>query len=235
MVYISRYIEAVEEEDEMAENTTTKIVMEEGHGLYEEKKSRFISQLYTVHSEEEALALVEAAKKRYYDARHTCFAYIIGRDGRTLRAADDGEPQGTAGRPILDVLQGEGLHDAVLIVTRYFGGTLLGTGGLVRAYTRSAMDAVEQAKLAEEFRGVEFHLNYDYGMAGKVEYLFRNRNGVLLAQEYGAGVMIHGLLPEDSQEKFFSDLKNESNGSLEAEEVKPCFYVVSEGHGQIVK
>jgi putative IMPACT (imprinted ancient) family translation regulator len=97
------------------------------------------------------------------------------------------------------------------------------------------MDAVEQAKLAEEFRGVEFHLNYDYGMAGKVEYLFRNRNGVLLAQEYGAGVMIHGLLPEDSAEKFFSDLKNESNGSLEAEEVKPCFYVVSEGHGQIVK
>ena len=112
-----------------------------GSGEVVEKKSRFIGEARAVSSEEEAAAFVEEIRKKYYDARHHCFAYVIGTDGKQMRAADDGEPQGTAGRPMLEVLTGKGLANAMVVVTRYFGGTVLGTGGLVRCYTAAAQAA----------------------------------------------------------------------------------------------
>ena len=111
-----------------------KTVYRGGEGEIVEKKSRFIATVRPVHSEEEVLAFIEEVKKKYWDARHNCFAYVIGVTNPTLRCSDDGEPAGTAGKPMLDVLTGEGLHDTAVVVTRYFGGTLLGPGGLVRAY-----------------------------------------------------------------------------------------------------
>jgi len=113
-----------------------KTIVSYGEGEIVEKKSKFLCKIYPVHSEEEALAHIEQLKKQYWDARHNCYAYIIGKNSETVRCSDDGEPSGTAGRPMLEVLQKEELKDVLAVVTRYFGGVLLGTGGLVRAYTR---------------------------------------------------------------------------------------------------
>ena len=124
------------------------ILTETGYGYYEEKRSRFPAAAYPVRTEEEALSLIAAEKKKTYDARHHCFAYVIGPNRELVRFSDDGEPSGTAGKPILEVLLGRDIHDALIIVTRYFGGTLLGTGGLVRAYTAASQDALDKAGTA---------------------------------------------------------------------------------------
>lgn len=119
-----------------------KIVCERGYGEYEEKKSRFLAEIVPASSIEEAMAFVESIRKKHYDARHHCFAYVIGRNKEMTRYSDDGEPGGTAGKPILEVLLGADVTDTVAVVTRYFGGTLLGTGGLVRAYTQAAKEGM---------------------------------------------------------------------------------------------
>ena len=119
-----------------------KTIIESGSGEYIEKKSRFIGELVPVSSEEEAFAYLDAVRKKHYNASHHCFAYVLGEKNQTERASDDGEPSGTAGRPILHVLEGEEICNALIVVTRYFGGTLLGTGGLTRAYTAAAKAAV---------------------------------------------------------------------------------------------
>ena len=113
-----------------------------GTGEIVEKKSRFIATVRLVESEEEALSCLEALRKKYWDARHNCFVYIIGENQETVRCSDDGEPSGTAGRPMLDVVQGAGLRNVLVVVTRYFGGTLLGTGGLVRAYSQAVQEGL---------------------------------------------------------------------------------------------
>ena len=130
----------------MAENY--KIIYKEGTGELVEKKSRFIAQIRPVKSEEEALAFVEETRKKYWDARHNCYAYIIKGEGATptARCSDDGEPSQTAGKPMLDVLMGEELIDVCAVVTRYFGGTLLGTGGLVRAYSGAVKEGLANAR-----------------------------------------------------------------------------------------
>lgn len=125
-----------------------KIIEEPGEGEYEEKKSRFIAKIVPAASEEEAVAFIDLVKKKYYDARHHCPALIIGRNREVTRCSDDGEPGGTAGKPILEVMLGAEITNAVMVVTRYFGGTLLGTGGLVRAYTQAAKAALADAKTA---------------------------------------------------------------------------------------
>lgn len=208
-----------------------KIVMEDGEGFYEEKKSRFLSELHAVHSEDEALSLVEAAKKKHYDARHHCYAFRIEEQGRMVeRASDDGEPQGTAGRPILDVLKGQEIYNALIIVTRYFGGTLLGSGGLTRAYSAAAKDSLEKSLVLSERRGLVFDLSYPYDLAGKVEYLFRNSGGILLTKDYGSLVRIRGILPEESG-RFQDELQNLSKGSLKLENATSCSYVEKDGEG----
>lgn len=118
-----------------------------------EKKSRFIATVQPVHSEEEALAFIEKLKKQYWNATHNCFAYVIGERFQTQRCSDDGEPQGTAGKPMLDVLLGEEIHDVVVVVTRYFGGTLLGTGGLVRAYSKAVQEGLAASKIITKMYG----------------------------------------------------------------------------------
>ena len=119
-----------------------KIVYEGGSGEIEEKKSRFIATVRPVGSEEEVTAFLAEMKKKYWDARHNCFAYVIGEKNELVRCSDDGEPSGTAGRPMLDVLLKEELHNVAVVVTRYFGGTLLGTGGLVRAYQQAVKEGL---------------------------------------------------------------------------------------------
>ena len=117
-----------------------KTVLEGGEGEIIEKKSRFIATVRPVEKEEEALSFIEEMRKKYWDATHNCYAYVIGERQEVMRCSDDGEPGGTAGKPMLDVLLGEELYNTAVVVTRYFGGTLLGTGGLVRAYSKAVQE-----------------------------------------------------------------------------------------------
>lgn len=122
-----------------------RLVHQEGMGEIQEKKSKFIAHIYSCSTEEEALSYLENIRKQHYNATHNCFAYVIGENYEIERCSDDGEPSGTAGRPMLDVLLGENLHNTIAIVTRYFGGTLLGTGGLVRAYAKATQEGIKNS------------------------------------------------------------------------------------------
>ena len=147
-----------------------RIVYSGGEGLLEEKKSKFFSLIEPVTSPEQAMELIAARKKQYWDARHNCFAYVIGDRGEISRCSDDGEPSGTAGRPMLDVLTGEGITNVLAIVTRYFGGVLLGTGGLVRAYSGAVRSALENSIVLERTPGILIKVRTDYSGYGRIRY-----------------------------------------------------------------
>ena len=148
-----------------------KIIERGGTGEIEEKKSRFIAHVAPACTEEEALAFIEARKKEYWDARHNCYAYILGEKGQTMRFSDDGEPTGTAGKPMLEVLSGSGVRNVVLVVTRYFGGIKLGTGGLVRAYTSSARLGIDAASLCGVARMAVMDIKMEYSFLKKMQNL----------------------------------------------------------------
>ncbi|MCH5274727.1 MAG: YigZ family protein [Lachnospiraceae bacterium] len=148
-----------------------KVILKEGTGEITEKKSRFIATVKRVESEEEAAAFIESMKKKYWDASHNCSAVILGERGEWMRSSDDGEPSGTAGRPMLEVLIGEKLRNTAVVVTRYFGGTLLGTGGLVRAYTQAVKEGLANCKLGTMRAGVRVAVETDYGGIGKILYI----------------------------------------------------------------
>ena len=152
-----------------------RVITEDASGELTEKRSRFIAQLHPIRSEEEAVSYIESIRKQYYDARHNCYAYIVGETAYIQRFSDDGEPSGTAGRPILEVLLANHLTDCVLIVTRYFGGILLGAGPLARTYGQAAAMAVAKAKedglCASLLSGRLLSVHIDYSFLGKIQYL----------------------------------------------------------------
>ncbi|MEF2734386.1 MAG: YigZ family protein, partial [Blautia sp.] len=149
-----------------------KTVYQGGTGEVVEKKSRFIATVRPVNSEEEALQFIEEMKKKYWDARHNCSAYVIGERREFMRCSDDGEPQGTAGKPMLEVLLGEDLYNTAVVVTRYFGGTLLGTGGLVRAYSKAVQEGLADSRIITKKHGILTEVGTDYNSVGKLQYLF---------------------------------------------------------------
>ena len=161
-----------------------KVVYRNGYGEYEEKKSRFIASVAPVSTQEEAVAFIDSIKKKYYDARHNCSAFIIGRNRELTRCSDDGEPGGTAGKPILEVLLGAGVTNVVAVVTRYFGGTLLGTGGLVRAYTQAAQAGLKDAGIGIMHYKTEMTLDIDYTDVGKVQHLLGSRQIEIAQSRY---------------------------------------------------
>lgn len=150
---------------------TYKTIFLGGSGEIIEKKSKFIANTAHVETEEEAVAFIESIKKKYWDARHNCSAYIIGTKQEIMRCSDDGEPSQTAGKPMLDVLVGEGICNTVVVVTRYFGGTLLGTGGLVRAYSGATKEGLAQSKIVEKKLANNLLIETDYNGIGKIQYI----------------------------------------------------------------
>jgi uncharacterized YigZ family protein len=153
-----------------------KVILEPTTAEIVEKKSRFIANIFYVANVGEAEEKLSEIKKKYYDAKHNCFAYIIGLNGEQVKSSDDGEPQGTAGHPMLDILKGNEITNCIAIVTRYFGGTLLGTGGLVRAYSDSLKAAISLAKLSEIKEAYEVNFDVSYDDYGKIEKLIQNYN-----------------------------------------------------------
>ena len=149
------------------------IISKSGFALVVEKKSKFLGEAHFAKTPEEAMEFVNAVKKKYFDARHHVYAYICN-DGDSVKYSDDGEPQGTAGRPLLDLIVNSQMTNCVIIVTRYFGGTLLGTGGLVRAYTESGKAALEKAEIAHLCMGYEVYLSVSYTQLNELKYIVKN-------------------------------------------------------------
>ena len=173
-----------------------------GEGEIVEKKSRFIGQIKPVYSEEEAYAFVEQIKKKHYDARHNCFAFSIWDEMPLLRFSDDGEPQGTAGKPILEVINGSGIHNICIVVTRYFGGTLLGTGGLVRAYTDAAKEALGNCETKRKQRIYPIKVTTDYADMGKIQYIIESADVRVVDKVFTDEVVFWLEVPVDSKDKL---------------------------------
>ena len=200
----------------------TEYYIPTGHSEAEliEKRSRFIGQVWWVSSEEEARARVEETRKKHYDARHNCWCYRIG---GTERYSDDGEPQGTAGQPMLNVFQREGVTDVACVVTRYFGGILLGAGGLVRAYTQSAKDALDAAGISVVRRWVAMEVPCTYAQFDEVRREVFHFGGVEENIDFGADVLMSVLIPEERSAQFAAHLLDASAGTIEALEAGEQF------------
>lgn len=203
-----------------------KYVREKSTGEYEEKKSRFFAELFPISSETEAEERLASVRKRYYDARHHCYAYVLGRNCETQKQSDDGEPSQTAGLPILGVLKGEELRDALLVVTRYFGGTLLGTGGLVRAYTAAAKEAVRNAVLMEAVCGYRGTAEIDYMLLGRLRYLTERLSIREESTDYTDKVRVSWLIPEEALPSFEKQLEELGHGGISLEIERTQWYTL---------
>jgi uncharacterized YigZ family protein len=198
-----------------------------GESEYVEKRSRFLGHVRPVETEEEARAFLAEMKKKYYDARHNCWCYLL-KDGPE-RYSDDGEPQGTAGIPMLEVFRREGVTNLVCVVTRYFGGVLLGAGGLFRAYTKSAKDALAAAGRSVVRRWVCMELPCSYAALERYKLEIAAFDGAVDGLDYGAGVTIRALLPEEKAEAFRARIRDLSGGAVEAKAAGERFQAVPVG------
>lgn len=187
-----------------------------GEDEFYEKKSHFIGRLWPVETEEEALEKIQAMKKQHYDATHNCWAYII-KDG-AVRFSDDGEPGGTAGMPMLQVLQREGLYNCVCVVTRYFGGILLGAGGLVRAYTKGAKIAVDAAGKSMKRVWTVLYVPCPYTYYERVKLLVAECEGIIRTTDFGAEVELELLFAEAVADTFLEKLTDMTAGTVEGME-----------------
>lgn len=200
------------------------ITSEKGHSEVVEKKSRFIAHIIPIQSEDEALEVIESLKKEYWDARHNCYAFVVGPNNEVQRFSDDGEPQGTAGKPILEVLLNKNVHNTLILVTRYFGGTLLGTGGLIRAYGQAALEGLKDAEIQEVFDGVTFEVYVDYESIGKIKYNMVQFGVGDVEEEYGEEVTLKIQMKKADFEKFKTSVIDATSGKAIFSDVEECEY-----------
>lgn len=196
-----------------------KKIIKNGQGEYIEKKSKFIAHIFNVESEQQAAAIIAEVKKKYWDARHNCYAYILGDKGEIQRFSDDGEPSGTAGKPILEVLSGNECSNCLCIVTRYFGGVLLGTGGLIRAYTSASKEALDDCLTGELVEGVHAYLDADYNYVGKIQHLCIQHDITVVSTEYSDNVIFELMMEKQVLQKFEKTLTEMSSGRIGLREI----------------
>ncbi|MBQ5431626.1 MAG: YigZ family protein [Lachnospiraceae bacterium] len=196
-------------------------LLQEGHSEIIEKKSRFIGRALPIESEQQAQEILKEIRKQYYDARHVCYAFQVD---QITRSSDDGEPSGTAGRPILDMIGYAGLKNVLVVVTRYFGGVLLGTGGLTRAYGQTAKEAIEAAPQMEILSGRKIDLVCDYNDYGKVDYLVRQKNIPVHSSDFGAEVTFSVMLEEENYEAFVKEVTDLTGGRTKIDAGNPLKY-----------
>lgn len=185
----------------------------DGESEFTEKRSRFIGHIRKVETEEEARAFLTDMKAKYHDARHNCWCYLL-REGGVMRYSDDGEPQGTAGQPMLEVFRREGVENLCCVVTRYFGGVLLGAGGLVRAYTRSAKETLDAVGISVVRRWIETVVDCPYPLLERMKLEVASAQGVLGELEYGASVHLHAFLPEEGIDEFTKQVAELTAGQI---------------------
>ncbi len=202
-----------------------RVILSGGEGEYVEKRSRFIATVRNCASEEEAVAFIEEMKKRYWDARHNCSAFVIGSRGELTRCSDDGEPGGTAGRPMLEVLVGEQIRDVAVVVTRYFGGVLLGTGGLVRAYTQAVREGLKNCKIGRMCFGHEIEIITDYNGIGKILYLLGNAGIEPVSSDYADRVWLCVYVPAELSERLQKEMTEATGGRVSIQKRRELYFV----------
>ena len=210
-------------------NKRMKIIYSGAQAEITEKKSRFIAEAAFVSSEEEAAAFIGGIKKKYWDCRHNCSAYLIGENGRLSRCNDDGEPSGTAGRPILDAITGAGLTNACVVVSRYFGGILLGTGGLVRAYGAAAKKAIDACTTAELLTGVELTCCLGYDYLGKLQYMIAEEGLNIISSDYLDNVRVSVMVPLETVDLIKNKITELSAGKAVISAKDPVKYIACNG------
>lgn len=201
-------------------------IYEGGIGEIVMKKSRFIATVNPAQTEGEALEFIDNLKKKYWDASHNCYAYVIGTKNPIMRYSDDGEPSQTAGKPMLDVLTNKKLTNLVVVVTRYFGGTLLGTGGLVKAYQSATVEGLEYSLIIKKEPGIHMELITDYNLVGKIQYFINQENFYLISSDYTDTVKLDLVVPVNKVHSFHNKLADLSNGTLSATEIKKVYFAI---------
>lgn len=201
-----------------------KILYQAGEGEIVEKKSRFIATIRPVDSEEEALSFIAEMRKKYWDATHNCTAFVIGENHEQMRCNDDGEPSQTAGRPMLDALLGEDVHNCCAVVTRYFGGTLLGTGGLVRAYSAAVKEGLRNCQILEKQLARKLTVETDYTGLGKIQYILGEEKISTLDSQYADKVSLTLLVPVDQLDPLMEKLTEGTNGRCVMEPGEQVWY-----------
>jgi len=202
-----------------------KVLLEGGEGEIIEKKSRFIATVAKCETEEEAVRFIESMKKKYWDARHNCSAFVIGDRGELTRCSDDGEPSGTAGRPMLEVLLGEEIRNVAVVVTRYFGGVLLGTGGLVRAYTQAVKEGLNNCVIGTNRLGCELEVVTDYNGVGKILYLLGQRGIEPVESNYTDIVTLRIIFPLEDEDALRREITEVTMGRAGIEKIRELYYI----------
>ncbi len=203
-----------------------KVVYRGAEGEIIEKKSRFIATVRPVSTEEEAINFIDEMKKKYWNATHNCSAYVLGLNNEIMRCSDDGEPAQTAGRPMLDVLIGEELRNVCVVVTRYFGGTLLGTGGLVRAYSKSVQEGLANCDIIEKIPADRIEIGCDYTLIGKIQYITATEGITVLDTQYTDKVNMTIMVPVEDTERIINKLTEAVNAKAEIVKNGQMYYAV---------
>lgn len=215
--------------------TSYRMLKDYADTYFIEKKSKFISYVQPIYSEEDALQFLSTIRKKHYDATHNCYAYILGESMNIQRSSDDGEPSGTAGIPILEVLKKEELTNSIIIVTRYFGGIMLGAGGLIRAYTEGAVKGIKAAGTVMVQPVAVHQLKMDYSFLSKLQYEISKKDYIIENIEYLENVTMRVLTKLDLEEAFIEDIAQWTNGSIAVESLGEQSLKVDETSGTIMK
>ena len=203
-----------------------RIVYKGGTGEIEEKKSRFIANVFSVETQQEAEEKIAEISKKYWDAKHNCYAYVIGVNGENTKCSDNGEPSGTAGKPILEVINGSGITNVLIIVTRYFGGVLLGTGGLVRAYTQSAQAGIAACEVGEKVYSQKLTLKVGYNMINNVQYYLSQNDIPIADSRYEADVEFDICVREADLSRISDGLTQKCEGQIQIFEGDKGYYLI---------
>lgn len=197
-----------------------------GSGEIVEKKSRFIANVFSVDDEETAVRYINEVKKKYWDARHNCSAYVIGDKNELQRFSDDGEPSGTAGKPILEIIDKSGIHNCLIVVTRYFGGTLLGTGGLIRAYQAAAKAGIDGSEVMEVIDGIRTEIITNYNNIGKLQYICMEMNIITTDTIYGENVHLKLVMDKEIFAAFEKKIADAFSGTVELQETQAQSFAI---------
>jgi uncharacterized YigZ family protein len=203
--------------------TSINTVLKAGNGEYEEKRSRFISWVYPINTEDEAAKLISGLKKKYWAARHHCYAYVIDGDMKTQKFSDDGEPSGTAGLPILEIIKKKDLSNVLVVVIRYFGGILLGASGLVRAYGKAALAGILDAQIITKKECLIVNINVDYHIYGKIQNFINTNKLPVRDTRYTDRVEMELIIEEEKMEFYQKELDDITGGNADIKTIGKIF------------
>ena len=203
------------------------VVYKMGTGEVVEKKSRFIAYVFPIKNEDEAMCILNDIKKKYWDAKHHCYAYVLGNHNEIQKCSDDGEPSGTAGKPIMEIITNHFLINCLIVVVRYFGGTLLGTGGLIRAYQAAAKSGVDHSQIIQIKEGIKGEILADYSIIGKLQYLCAQNKALIYSTDFVENANICIIVEKKAYNSFIKQVADAFSGTVLLDNTEAVFYIES--------